>query len=387
MWEAAKHPLERVLRRVEQERNRARSRLQRTYRAARAACWEYNLLTSEIEWSDEFYELYSIDRSIEPNPEAIFSAIHPDDLDRVMESFWETLTPTFPSDTWEIEYRLHPDRGQRWIRATADIERARDGHTLRVHGVSIDITGLKALEAERAARAQAEAALQARDEFLGVVTHDIRSPLTAITLGTEVLERMAPSTEEGRPLRELANRVHRASESMQTLVDDLLDVAQIGAGKLRLRLVPHDPGALVENAVEVFTQVAKQSSIALHSEIGDSRPIRCDPNRISQVLSNLISNALKFTEPEGTILVATRAPSEPAANEVCFAVSDTGGGIPPELRERIFERFFQGAARGRSGAGLGLFIARGIVEAHGGRIWVESEVGKGTTLFFTVPTA
>jgi signal transduction histidine kinase len=173
---------------------------------------------------------------------------------------------------------------------------------------------------------------------------------------------------------------------MQTLVDDLVDVASITAGKLRLQLEPQDPRALIDDAMEMFAPVARQKSIALRGEARDARRVRCDRNRIFQVLSNLISNALKFTDSQGTITVTTRAVSN-SPSEVCFVVSDTGRGIPAEQVEHVFERFFQGAARGRSGAGLGLYIARGIVEAHGGRIWAQSEVGQGTTLSFTVPTA
>jgi PAS domain S-box-containing protein len=513
--EAPKHPIERALRRAEQERDRTMSRLRRAYGAVRAACWEFNLSTNEIDWSDEFYDLYSIDRSIKPSTEGIYALIHPDDLEATMKSFWEALGATSGVDTWQAEYRLPPSGGLRWIRVTADIERGPSGHATRVYGVStdvtelkrlereheelreaearfrlladcapvmvwkanaellcdffnkpwldftgrtfeqewgngwaqgvhpddrehcvstflstaqarksftieyrlrradgeyrwildngvplstadggfmgyigscIDITDLKGLEAERLARARAEAALQARDEFIGIVTHDIRSPLGAIKLSAEMLERMAPPGETGQALLEMAHRIRRGAETMHTLVDDLVDVASIAAGKLRLQLEPHDPRALVDEAIEMFAPIAKQKSITLKGEVGDAPRVRCDRNRIFQVLSNLISNALKFTDPNGAIQVTARAVSNPA-NEVCFSVSDTGRGIPPEQVDHIFERFFQGAARGRTGAGLGLYIARGIVCAHGGRIWAESEVGKGTTLSFTVPTA
>src|SRR5262249_12100394 len=128
-----------------------------------------------------------------------------------------------------------------------------------------------------------------------------------------------------------------------------------------------------------------EKTITLSGEVRGARRVRCDRNRISQVFANLISNALKFTDALGTIHVIASSDGDPS--HVCFSVTDTGPGIPPEQTSYIFERFYQGAARGRSGAGLGLYIARGIVEAHGGRIWVESELGKGTTMYFTVPAA
>ena len=131
--------------------------------------------------------------------------------------------------------------------------------------------------------------------------------------------------------------------------------------------------------------MAAEKSIALTGDVRGRPRVRCDRNRLAQVFSNLISNALKFTEAGGAIRVQASPCERPGSDEICFSVSDTGLGIPADELGRVFERFFQGATRGRSGTGLGLYIARGIVEAHGGRIWVESEVGKGTTFFFALP--
>src|SRR5215831_6161991 len=125
MWmvrEAPRHPIEAALRRAEHERDRDRARLLRTYRTVGAACWEFNLVTNQIDWSDELYDLFSIDRSLRPNPELIYAAIHPDDLERTIRSFEEALELASTADIWQAEYRLHPSAGSRWIRAKAFIE-------------------------------------------------------------------------------------------------------------------------------------------------------------------------------------------------------------------------------------------------------------------------
>jgi signal transduction histidine kinase len=171
---------------------------------------------------------------------------------------------------------------------------------------------------------------------------------------------------------------------MNRLIGDLLDAAAITSGQLSVRAVPVSPGDLVREAVEAFRGAAREHRLELGVEAPpELPPVRADHDRVLQVLANLLSNAVKLTPPRGRVAVAAR----PVGREVVFSVSDDGPGISDEEQRTIFAPYTRGAAAGYRGTGLGLAIARGIVEAHGGRIWVESRVGVGSTFSFTLPVA
>jgi PAS domain S-box-containing protein len=309
--------------------------------------------------------------------------VHPEDFQRCLDTY---LSAARARQRFTMEYRLRRADGEyRWILDNGVPLHAADGTFSGYVGSCIDITALKSAEAEHLALARAEAAVEARDDFLGIVTHDIRGPLGAASLGATSIDLLAPQGAEGAPLRQAAGRIRRACASISALVNDLLDGASIQAGKLSLSVQPLDATTLVDEAVEMFRPIAAEKSIALTGDVLTQAIARCDRNRLAQVFSNLISNALKFTPAGGAIRVQASSPAQSGRDEICFSVSDTGSGIPADHLGRVFDRFFQGAAHGRAGAGLGLYIARGIVEVHGGRIWVESEVGRGTTFSFALP--
>ena len=171
---------------------------------------------------------------------------------------------------------------------------------------------------------------------------------------------------------------------MNRLIGDLIDVASIDAGKLAFQSVSGDSSALVVEAVETFAAAASAKDIALASEVvGEERASAFDHDRMLQVLANLITNALKFTPKGGAI----RIRCEYTRRDVRFSVSDNGAGVPAVMLEAIFERFCQAGKHDRRGLGLGLYISKCIVEAHGGKIWAESTPGKGSQFFFTLPLA
>jgi PAS domain S-box-containing protein len=225
-------------------------------------------------------------------------------------------------------------------------------------------------------------ATQLRDEVLGVVAHDLRNPIAAIVMLASSLKRRAPQPERRNP--KVTDGILRAADRANHLIGDLLDVTQIEAGRLsvqRERLVVRQ---LLTDSLDAQRPLASAGSIDLRLELPDDLPdVWGDPHRLLQVLENLVGNAIKFTPVEGRITVGAAAQT----GEVLFRVADTGTGISPDGLPHVFDRFWQARKGARQGAGLGLPITRGIVEAHGGRIWVESALGRGTTFYFTVPEA
>lgn len=222
-----------------------------------------------------------------------------------------------------------------------------------------------------------------RDEMLSVVAHDLRNPLSTIFMGSELLLEMVPESDQPVVHGQL-EILRRAAERMNRLIQDLLDVRRLETGKLRLepKAVPVSP--VVREAVELLRPIATARSLQLSTEVHPGAPpMLADVARIQQVLSNLVGNAIKFTPAGGQIWLR----AEPKENSVQFAVVDTGPGIATDALPHIFGRFWQEKTGDRRGIGLGLTIAKGIVEGHGGRIWVESQPGAGSSFYFTVPTA
>jgi signal transduction histidine kinase len=238
-----------------------------------------------------------------------------------------------------------------------------------------------AIENARLYRASNRAAAL-RDQVLGVVAHDLRNPLTTISLQAAALTRRGQP--ERRSVRQ-QNLILKAAKRMNRLIQDLLDVAVVEAARLPLDRAELSPQQLLIDAVEMQRALAGSSSLDIQLDVSPEVPaIWGDANRLLQVFENLIGNAVKFTEAGGRVTVAAAH----RGSEVLFSVADTGRGIAPQNLKHIFDRFWQTTTRtGRLGAGLGLPITKGIVEAHGGNIWVESTPGKGSTFFFTVPTA
>ncbi len=229
---------------------------------------------------------------------------------------------------------------------------------------------------------ESQQALQAREEVLAIVSHDLRNPLSATTLAASLLQASQGLSAEDR---EQLDIIDLSAKRMRRLIEDLLDVTRLEGGK-RLPVEPKrlEVEPLLVETYELFKAQAASSSITFQYHIGENvPPVYADRHRILQVLSNLIGNATKFT-PEGG-MITFRADAEDG--RVRFTVADTGPGIPKEHLKDVFNPYWQAKRAERLGAGLGLPIARGIVESHGGHIWVESEQGHGTKFYFTLPVA
>ena len=232
---------------------------------------------------------------------------------------------------------------------------------------------------------QLEAASRHKSEFLANMSHELRTPLTAIIGFSEVLtERMFGELNDKQA--EYLQDISSSGQHLLSLINDVLDLSKIEAGRMELELADFDLPSAIENALILLRERASRRRITLEPSI-DERvgSIRGDERKVKQVLLNLLSNALKFTPEGGRIDVSARL--QDGAAEV--AVTDTGVGIAPEDREAVFEEFRQvgTADKKAEGTGLGLALSRKFIELHGGRIWVESEVGKGSTFGFTLPSA
>jgi PAS domain S-box-containing protein len=228
----------------------------------------------------------------------------------------------------------------------------------------------------------AQRAIQARDDVLGVVAHDLRNPLGTILMHASLLRRHGSEPE--RRSRRPAEAIERAVTRMTRLIEDLLEVSRMEAGSLAVQQARVSAWDIVGDSVEAQKALVSSASLELRLEVARDLPeVWADRDRLLQVFENLVGNAVKFTGPGGRITVGA-APHE---GEVLFWVNDTGSGIAAEDLPQVFDRFWQASKVGRRGAGLGLPISKGIVEAHGGRIWVDSTPGGGSTFFFTIPTA
>ena len=265
---------------------------------------------------------------------------------------------------------LRPDGARLRLNASGSAIRDRAGRVILAIVVYRDVTELRRLE-------------QAKGEYVALISHDLRTPLAVIQGQADLLSRNLAREGNGDPRRldQLAT-IRRTTRHMSSMIQDLLDSSRLESGHLMLRLAPLDLVRLSGDVVQRLSSVDDRVVFAPGST--DQLPVSADADRIERVLTNLLTNALKFSPPKTPVVVSVRQQN----GEAEVAVADRGVGIPADQRSRIFERFEQSgsdpSAR-TAGLGLGLYIARLIVEAHGGRLWVESVLGEGSTFRFTLP--
>lgn len=247
---------------------------------------------------------------------------------------------------------------------------------------AIAMDNARLYESVRSSEESLRDAVGARDELLAVVSHDLRNPLNVISMNTALLVRNAPKDEHGAKATRWALAANRAADRMGHLISDLLDVSRMEGTGVPVKAGLTDATSILNEAVESLHPIALEKNVTLAGTASrDPVVVKCDRERIGQVLSNLIGNALKFTT-RGAVVVRL----EPLASAVRFSVTDTGPGIAAADLERVWDRGWQASPASHQGSlGLGLYITKGIVEAHGGTVGVESEVGEGSTFWFTLP--
>ena len=221
-----------------------------------------------------------------------------------------------------------------------------------------------------------------RSDFISNVSHELRTPLASIKALTETLQEGA--LEDPPAARRFLSRMEVEIDNLTQMVQELLELAKIESGRVPLRRKFSQPGDLIDRAAERLQVQAERSGLSINVSYPDDLPdVLADLSRVGEVLINLLHNAIKFTPPGGKISIS----AYPEKGKVVFLIKDTGVGIEPESLPRIFERFYKiDRARSSGGTGLGLSIAKHIIESHGGKIWVESELGNGSSFFFTLPT-
>lgn len=349
-----------------------REDLDRAQAMAHTGSWRLDVRRNELRWSNETYRMFGIPKGTPLTYETLLEAVHPEDREYVDQEWKAALR----GEPYDIEHRIVVGDTVRWVRERAELEFDKDGTLLGGFGTVQDITERK----------QAEEALERlRSEFVGIVTHELKTPLTAIkgSAATALGSHRPLTAEENRELFEI---IDEQADRLRELMDDLLDVTRIEAGALSVSPEPTDLQEILEEARATFARGGGLHDIRLEVPV-DIPHVHADRRRLSQVLMNLLHNAAAFSPPTEAITIAV----EHDSLRVTVHVRDRGRGIPKDKLPLLFKKFSRlhdDAGQKPLGTGLGLVICKGIVEAHGGRIWADSAgVGQGSTFSFTLLVA
>ncbi len=358
------------------ELEHSREQLAEAQNLARVGSWEWDVAADRAVWSDQLYRIFGLQNgTTEVTSRTHLEAIHPEDRARVEA----LLGDAFRSGSeFHFDYRILVDGNERTLQSRAEVIRDADGRALRMFGTCQDITEMK--QAEQAV----VAASRAKGEFVANVSHELRTPLNGI-IGMLDIVRETPLDDEQEKYLTAASS---AADSLLELINDILDISKMEAGKLDLEPIDFRFAESMEETALTLTAIAEQKGLLFQCTIAPDVPAQVvgDPGRLRQILLNLAANAIKFTEQGHVhVEVALEGASEDAVT-LHFRVSDTGIGIPKERAAAIFDPYTQAdssTTRKFGGTGLGLSISAELVKRMGGRIWVESEVGAGSTFHFT----
>jgi PAS domain S-box-containing protein len=361
-------------------------RLRMAVEIARIAAWEWQLATGQMTWSTDPEALFGFPHGAFGPEQRIIRAIHPEDRPRIESAVARALQ----TGHYEAEYRaVRPDGGVVWITERGRVVSELDGGSNRMVGISRDVTAdrIAAREREmllrqaRDARDEAERQSRLKDEFLATLSHELRTPMNAMLGWLAILD-------SGKPIRDVhaALAIIRRNADLQArLIEDLLDMNRLVSGNFALELVLVDVATLVQATMQALQPAADAKRVKLLAISDGGCTVRADARRLQQILWNLVHNAIKFTPAAGRVEI--RVARAPAGIQI--SVADDGQGITPDFLPHVFERFRQqdsSTTRGSSGLGLGLSIARHLVELHGGTIEAFSAgTGSGARFVINLP--
>ncbi|MDO6569258.1 response regulator [Alteromonas sp. 1_MG-2023] len=370
----------------------AEQRLELAMSGANAGTWEWDpesdtLITNAV-WAsmlgytcDELVLKYGADSNI------LKYLIHPDDKEKCELGLRKHLR--YETQDYRCEYRIKcVDGSYKWVLSVGRAVREHsDTHSLKVFGIHLDVNTAKAMEtALKEAKEKAESATQAKSDFLSNMSHEIRTPMNAI-IG---MSHLALQTQLNTKQQNYIEKVHRSAELLLGIINDILDFSKIEAGRLEIEAIPFELDEVLENMANAISFKADEKEIELYFDIADDVPKTFigDPLRLGQILLNLGNNAVKFSKENGEIIVGIKLISMHRGHTcIEFCITDNGIGMTPDQKAKLFQSFSQADSsitRKYGGTGLGLAISKDLVELMGGKIWVESQIDKGSKFFFTV---
>jgi signal transduction histidine kinase len=369
-----RHRAEADLRARSTDLEQTKTWLRTALEAGNISVWEWDLKTGEVLRTDGQERLFGNRQPLfRWNYDQFMSVVHPDDRPRIAELAREMRLGKAPEVKGEFR-SIWPDLSTHWyfLRARVYLDQAHRPE--RALGVFVDISREKDLELELGE------VLLSREE----ISHDLRNPIHAILMNVELLRSSSARSFGEEFLKKRLLGITQSANRMQSLIEAILDAARIRGGHLALDMKPHDLRAIVDEVVLVHLPLAESADVSLNvARETVHRPAVCDRARISQVLSNLVANAIQHSPRGATVHIEIREEGD----QIRIAVSNVGPLIPPEHIPHLFERYWRGRGRPGEGTGLGLFISKGILEAHGQKIEVTSKPGAGTTFSFTLRTA
>jgi PAS domain S-box-containing protein len=371
--------------RVQETLLKSQGDLAEAQQIAKLGRWELDLVTNHLSWSEGIFDLFEVDpKTFEASYEAFLSFIHPEDRDLVNKAYLDSV---MNKTTYQVTHRLLMKDGIiKWVNEIGRTYYNDSGEPIRSIGTVQDVTVLKKAEEElNKLKERAEAANIAKSQFLANMSHEIRTPMNGIVGFIQLLE----TTDLNKEQMDYINNIKISTDTLLTVINDILDISKIETGKMDMEEITFNLYSTIESAIVPFTLRAKEKGIEVNLLIKADVPqmVIGDPTRLRQLITNIINNAVKFTE-KGYIYIEVSL-GEPLdfTREILFKVEDSGIGMSQETLEKLFNPFTQGdpsLSRKYGGTGLGLAICKNIVEMMGGSIGVESTEGKGSTFYFNI---